>query len=176
MKNKFLIVVDMQNDFISGSLGTPEAQSIVPNVVEKIRTFDGTVVFTQDTHYEDYLTTQEGRNLPVIHCSNGSVGWQLESTVKMEQLKNNAKIFIKSTFASKELGHYLLNHHQSKPIDSIELIGLCTDICVVSNALLTKALIAEVQLIVTEACCAGVTPASHLSALNTLKMCQIEVK
>lgn len=174
--NLYLIVVDMQNDFIDGSLGTKEALHIVPSVVNRIRLFEGTVLFTQDTHNFDYLNTQEGKKLPVLHCIENTHGWQLHDDVKKAQISVNGKIFIKHTFGSKELAHFLLAEHQKRAIDSIEIIGLCTDICVISNALLIKSLLPEVPLLVDQSCCAGVTPASHLSALQTLAMCQVEVK
>ena len=168
-----LIVVDMQNDFIDGSLGTPEAVAIVPAVAEKIRGFPGTVLFTRDTHGPDYLDTQEGRNLPVVHCIKGSEGWQirpeLAALCKREPID-------KPSFGSTRLGELLLEMNREDPIGSVTLIGLCTDICVISNALLIKAFLPEVPVTVDAACCAGVTPDSHENALKAMKICQIGVE
>ena len=166
--NKILIVVDMQNDFVSGSLGTAEARDIVTNVRTKLDSFDGDVIFTRDTHNEEYLKTNEGKHLPVEHCIKGSRGWEI-----IDELKPYVKKVIdKPTFGSTELVEYL----KTKNYDSFELCGLCTDICVVSNALLIKANFYEAEVSVDSTCCAGVTVNSHNSALETMKMCQIEVK
>ena len=166
--NRILIVVDMQNDFVSGSLGTAEAKSIVDNVKAKLESFDGDVIFTRDTHNEDYLKSNEGRHLPVEHCIKGSYGWEI-----IDELKPYVnKVIDKPTFGSTELIDYL----KTKNYESFELCGLCTDICVVSNALLIKANFYEADVIVDSACCAGVTVESHNAALKTMQMCQIEVK
>ena len=168
-----LIVVDMQNDFIDGALGTPEAVAIVPNVLKKIESFSGKIIFTRDTHQENYMQTQEGAKLPVPHCIENSFGWQIR-----EGLEGHGEIAVldKPTFGSRELGEMLLELEQQEPIGSICLIGLCTDICVISNALLAKAFLPEVPVSVDAACCAGVTPQSHLNALAAMKMCQIAVE
>ncbi len=168
-----LIVVDMQNDFIDGSLGTPEAVAIVPGVLEKIRAFHGKVLFTRDTHPENYLETQEGKNLPVEHCIKGTKGWQISETL---QPFCNTEPIDKPTFGSCRLGEVLLGLHTLEAIRSVTLIGLCTDICVISNALLIKAFLPEVRITVDASCCAGVTPESHRNALNAMKMCQIQVE
>lgn len=171
---KYLIVVDMQNDFIDGALGTPEAVGIIPAVrhrIEQARRDGETVVFTRDTHYENYLNTQEGERLPVTHCIHGTHGWEISSDIP--QPLSTEYIFDKPTFGSVLLGH---NLQHCTGVESIELIGLCTDICVVSNALLLKAMMPEVLISVDASCCAGVTPASHRAALDTMKSCQIEVK
>ena len=166
--NKILIVVDMQNDFVSGSLGTAEARDIITKVRAKLDSFDGDVIFTRDTHNEDYLKTNEGKHLPVEHCIKVSWGWEI-----IDELKPYVKKVIdKPTFGSTELVEYL----KTKNYDSFELCGLCTDICVVSNALLIKANFYEAEVSVDSTCCAGVTVNSHNSALETMKMCQIEVK
>ena len=166
--NRILIVVDMQNDFVSGSLGTAEAKSIVDNVKAKLESFDVDVIFTRDTHNEDYLKSNEGRHLPVEHCIKGSYGWEI-----IDELKPYVnKVIDKPTFGSTELIDYL----KTKNYESFELCGLCTDICVVSNALLIKANFYEAEVIVDSACCAGVTVESHNAALKTMQMCQIEVK
>ena len=168
-----LIVVDMQNDFIDGALGTPEAVAIVPAAAEKIRSFPGPVLFTRDTHTTDYLNTQEGRNLPVVHCVRGTPGWELRP--ELQALCKTAPID-KPTFGSAKLGELLLSMDREDPIASVTLIGLCTDICVISNALLVKAFLPEVPVTADAACCAGVTPESHRNALAAMKMCQIAVE
>ena len=168
-----LIVVDMQNDFIDGALGTAEAVAIVPNVLKKIENFSGKIIFTRDTHQENYMQTQEGAKLPVPHCIENSFGWQIR-----DGLLGHGEIAVldKPTFGSRELGSMLLELDRKEPIGSICLIGLCTDICVISNALLAKAFLPEVPVSVDAACCAGVTPQSHLNALAAMKMCQIAVE
>ena len=169
---KILVVVDMQNDFIDGSLGTQEAQEIVGAVKEKILDYPSEAVFvTMDTHGADYLSTQEGKNLPVAHCIRGTEGWQLRP--ELAELLRDAAVFEKPTFGSTALAEAI----RSMPeVEEIELIGLCTDICVVSNALLLKAFMPEVRICVDASCCAGVTPEKHLAALETMRSCQIEVR
>lgn len=172
-----LVVVDMQNDFIDGALGTKEAVEIVPRVVEKIREFDGWVLYTRDTHEENYLDTQEGRNLPVAHCIRGTQGWELHPQI--EKLRKEEPVD-KPTFGSVKLGFLLktrdeeLKAEGNPGIESVTLIGLCTDICVISNAMLIKAYLPEVPVAVDAACCAGVTPKSHEEALGAMRMCQIQ--
>lgn len=175
MAHRILVVVDMQNDFVSGSLGSAEAQAIVPAVLDKVRSFDGTVLFTKDTHTTEYLSTQEGRHLPVEHCIEGTDGWQLIEPLQALQKDLNARVYCKPAFGSVQLAHELAALHRAHPIDSIELVGLCTDICVVSNALLLKACLPEVPMCVDAACCAGVTPDSHKAALQTMASCQVEI-
>ena len=170
---KVLVVVDMQNDFIDGALGTPEAVAIVPKVAEKIRTWDGEVYATQDTHQADYLTTQEGKNLPVVHCVEGTPGWEIAPVVR--EALTNFTCLTKPTFGSRSLAETLTIVNQNQPIDEIVLIGLCTDICVISNAMVLKAFLPEVPIRVDAACCAGVTPESHQNALNAMRICQIAV-
>ena len=167
-----LLVIDMQNDFIDGALGTPEAVAIVPKVREKIRSFDGTVLFTRDTHGENYMETQEGKNLPVPHCIRGTDGWQIRS--ELEELRVTEPID-KGTFGSDELGKILRDLNDEDPIGIITVIGLCTDICVISNALLAKAFLPEVPIEVDASCCAGVTPESHENALKAMASCQIRI-
>ena len=170
---KALIVIDMQNDFIDGSLGTAEALSIVENVKDKIRSYPPECVFaTMDTHGPDYLSTQEGRNLPVEHCIRGTSGWQIREDIA--QLLNEAAIYEKPAFGSVQLACDLTELAKAEELE-IELIGLCTDICVVSNALLIKAFLPETKVTVDAACCAGVTPESHRAALATMRSCQVEV-
>ena len=168
-----LLVIDMQNDFIDGALGTPEAVAIVGKVAEKIKSFPGRVIFTRDTHEENYMETQEGRNLPVPHCIRGSQGWQIRE--ELEKLRTGPAVD-KPTFGSQALGELLLKLDKEEKIGSITLVGLCTDICVISNALLAKAFLPEVPITVDAACCAGVTPESHKTALSAMKMCQIQVE
>ena len=170
---KILIVIDMQNDFIDGALGTAEALAIVDNVKAKIRSYAATDVFaTRDTHQADYLNTQEGKNLPVQHCIAGSGGWQIRPDIAA--LLDGAVIFDKPTFGSVELARHLASLNAGEPLE-IELVGLCTDICVVSNALLLKAFMPEVRISVDSRCCAGVTPQKHSAALETMRSCQIHV-
>ena len=170
---KYLIVVDMQNDFITGSLGTKEAEAILPKVIEKVKNYDGTVIYTKDTHHADYLTTQEGKNLPVEHCIEGTWGWELAGELKVLSKPN--KVFNKPTFGSLELARYMTEENEKAEIEAIELCGLCTDICVISNAFVIKASLTEVPVSVDASCCAGVTPESHLNALAAMKMCQVTV-
>lgn len=167
---KFLIVVDMQVDFITGSLGSPLAEAIVPNVVSKVKNFDGKVIFTRDTHQSDYLKTQEGVKLPVEHCIKDTPGWQI-----CDELKPYAKEVIdKVTFGSVDLPQIIKNY--TKAIDEIVLCGLCTDICVISNAMILKAAFPEVKIKVDAKCCAGVSVESHNTALNAMRAVQIEVE
>lgn len=170
---KYLIVVDMQNDFITGSLGTKEAEAILPKVIDKVKDFDGTVIYTKDTHQADYLSTQEGKNLPVEHCIEDTWGWELAGELAVLSKPN--KVFNKPTFGSMELAKYLTEENEKEKIEAIELCGLCTDICVISNAFVIKASLTEVPVSVDASCCAGVTPESHLNALAAMKMCQVTV-
>ena len=168
MKN-ILIVVDMQNDFIDGALGTKEAEAIVPYIKSVIEKFDGKVIFTRDTHFENYMDTQEGKNLPVPHCIKGTDGWQIKR--ELDELRTTEAID-KLTFGSKALPEVLSDEGE---IDSITFVGLCTDICVISNAMLIKAFYPEILVTVDAKGCAGVTPESHKRALEAMKMCQINV-
>lgn len=174
MSQRVLVVVDMQNDFITGSLGTKEAQAIVEKVCRKIQGFDGEVLFTLDTHGPDYLETQEGRLLPVAHCIKGTPGWELEPRVRA--LCKTTPIE-KPTFGSTGLADVLqAKHIYGGGLDEVVFVGLCTDICVVSNALLVKARLPEVPLTVDASCCAGVTPEAHHHALAVLRSCLITVE
>lgn len=167
---RVLVVVDMQNDFISGSLGSEEACKIVPNVINKIKEYESRndlIIYTKDTHYDNYLETMEGVKLPVLHCVKGTKGHDIPKDI----LRDNNIIIEKNTFGSKELIEYL----KQISFEEIELIGLCTDICVVSNALLVKAYFCDKRVSVDSSCCAGVTKLSHKEALNTMKMCQIDI-
>ena len=171
---KYLIVIDMQNDFIDGSLGTKEAEAIVENVKAKIRSYKpDDVVATMDTHEENYLETQEGRNLPVKHCIRGTEGWQIRPDIA--ELIPPDNIYEKPTFGCVELAKQLRSFRDYEGTFELELVGLCTDICVVSNALLLKAMMPEIKISVDASCCAGVTPEKHLAALETMRSCQIQV-
>lgn len=172
---KILIVIDMQNDFVTGALGSEEAKKIVPAVVDKVKNYDGDVIFTRDTHGEDYMQTQEGKNLPVPHCIKGTDGWQIIPELLAIQEDNNYKVFDKPTFGSTELTEYIKNEYESGNAEEVELIGVCTDICVVSNAMLIKANAPELPVSVTAGCCAGVTPQKHNAALETMQSCQIKI-
>lgn len=167
---KYLIVVDMQNDFTTGSLGSAHAAAIISNVVEKVKAFPGKVIFTRDTHGDNYLQTQEGKKLPVVHCVKDSAGWQICN----ELMPYVDQVVDKITFGSIALPHILSK--QGEPIEEIELCGLCTDICVISNAMILKAAFPEVKIKVDASCCAGVTMESHHTALNAMRAVQIEVK
>ena len=202
---KILIVIDMQKDFIDGSLGTPEAQAIVENVVGLIDGFDGEVLYTLDTHFENYMDTLEGKKLPVMHCIRGTEGWQAEPRVLAALKQKDAKCFEKPTFGSYELVDYVyeavygvdaaadesagetggknggavstdrLTEGKPESAAEITLAGLCTDICVASNAILLRAKLPDTVIRVKADCCAGVTPASHQAALTTLAMCQMDI-
>ena len=170
---KILIVIDMQNDFIDAALGTREAVAIVDAVKAKIRSYPAEdVIATMDTHGADYMDTQEGKSLPVPHCIKGSAGWQIRPDIA--ELLTGAKIYEKPTFGSLALARDLKAIAEKEEIE-LELIGLCTDICVVSNALLLKASMPEVKISVDAGCCAGVTPEKHLAALETMASCQIQI-
>ena len=166
---KYLIVVDMQVDFISGALGSEQAKAIVPNVDEKVKNFNGKVIFTRDTHFENYLSTQEGKKLPVVHCVKGTCGWEI-----CDELKPFVKTVVdKITFGSVDLPKLIKDYGDD--IEEIELCGLCTDICVISNAIVLKTAFPETRVVVDGNCSAGVTMESHKTALNAMKSVQIEV-
>ena len=170
---KVLVVVDMQNDFIDGALGTKEAVSIVPAVKKKIEEFDGRVIFTRDTHEVNYLETQEGKNLPVEHCIRGTYGWEIRK--ELEELRKTEAID-KVTFGSSELGGLLLKMDADEKIEEVTFIGLCTDICVISNVMIAKAFLPEVPITVDAKCCAGVSVESHENALNAMAVCQVKIE
>lgn len=166
-----LAVIDMQNDFITGALGTKQAQAIVPAVAARIaqaRKDGERVVFTRDTHHENYLQTQEGRNLPVPHCILGTDGWQIAAQLDTA----GAPCFDKPSFGSTELIKFLTMLPQ---LERVEFVGLCTDICVITNVMMLKGALPELPIAVRAACCAGVTPESHENALNAMRMCQIAI-
>ncbi len=174
MKN-FLIVVDMQKDFVDGALGTKEAVAIVDNVVDKINTFDGEIIATYDTHFEDYLDTNEGKNLPVKHCIKGTDGHNLDKKVERALQNKGFTPLEKITFGSTDLPA-LIKEKAQGDVFSIELVGLCTDICVVSNALILKANFPENEISVDSNCCAGVSVQTHNASLDTMRCCQIIIK
>jgi nicotinamidase-related amidase len=166
--------VDLQNDFIDGSLGTKEAVAILPAVVSRLENCDGeTILVTQDTHFENYLSTAEGKKLPVEHCIKNSHGWKINESILNALDGRVEKIFEKPVFGSYGLLEYIKQH--AHIISSIEILGLCTDICVISNAIILKNALPETEIYVNEKCCAGVTPQSHNEALNVMKMCQINI-
>jgi nicotinamidase-related amidase len=184
---KVLVIVDMQNDFIDGALGSQEAQAIVPNVVSKIKNIEDKsntlVLFTKDTHYEDYLDTLEGKMLPVPHCIENTTGWSINKEVASAAMNPyllgysskkiiNSRIY-KNTFGSDDLRELLEKEKDS--IEEIEFVGVCTDICVVSNVLMARQTLPDVRIVVDASCCAGVTPEKHKAALEVMKSCQIEV-
>lgn len=168
---KLLVVIDMQVDFIDGALGTQEAEAIVPAVIEKITEFDGDVVYTRDTHEESYMDTAEGKKLPVPHCIRGSDGWQIHPGVYAAGEGKTIAVIDKPTFGSAALCDFAAAGEYA----SIELVGLCTDICVISNALCLKSRLWETPIGVWKSCCAGVTPESHDNALSAMTMCQIDI-
>lgn len=174
---KVLVAIDLQNDFIDGTLGTREAQNIVSNTVEIIKDFKGTVIATRDTHHDNYMETSEGKNLPVIHCIEGTPGHDINVDI-MKALNENKGLYAivdKPTFGSTKLVEILKQLDEKEKITSITAIGLCTDICVVSNVLMIKANFPEIEIKVIENSCAGVTPESHNAAITTMRMCQINV-
>ena len=168
---KVLIVIDMQHDFINGSLGSTEATKIVPyvkNKIEEYREKNQIVVFTRDTHSEEYLSTQEGKKLPVVHCIEHSFGWQIHQELPVQ----DSIVFDKPTFGCVELASYMKEHHAN---DEFEFVGVCTDICVISNAMLLKAYLPDNKITIDAMGCAGVTVESHKNALEAMKMCHIQV-
>ncbi|MGN0808690.1 MAG: cysteine hydrolase family protein [Christensenellales bacterium] len=171
----YLIVVDIQNDFVDGALGTGEAQAMIDAAAKRIRDFSGKVFVTMDTHFENYMDTREGKKLPVPHCIKGTDGWQLNDRIREALYGKDFDVVEKHTFGSTELPKLIRSDAGDNEV-SIELIGLCTDICVVSNALILKANFCESEVSVDASCCAGVTPETHRAALETMKMCQINVK
>lgn len=170
----FLIVVDIQNDFVDGALGTKEAEGIIASACEKIKNFEGEIFVTYDTHFKDYLTTAEGKKLPVEHCIKDTDGWQLNGEILKALNSKKYTAVEKLTFGSTELPSLIKQAAGNDDFD-ITVIGLCTDICVVSNALILKANFYDKKIIVDKNCCAGVTVDSHNAALTTMQMCQIEV-
>lgn len=172
---KILVVVDMQNDFINGALGSKEAIEIVDNVVEKIVNFDGDIFVTYDTHFQNYMETYEGKKLPIPHCIKGTSGWELNDKIALALCDKEFTKVEKLTFGSVELPE-MIKKIVNEDEFTIDLVGLCTDICVVSNALLLKANFPEADISVFSDCCAGVTPDTHMAALKAMEMCQINIR
>ncbi|MBR3509119.1 MAG: cysteine hydrolase [Lachnospiraceae bacterium] len=166
---KYLIVVDMQNDFVTGCLGSKEAQAIVPEMVKYVENFDGTVIFTKDTHGENYMETQEGKKLPVPHCIKNTEGWEIIPELKA--IAERSRVYEKPTFGSKELAADVAKEAP----DEVTLIGVCTGICVLNNATLIKAFATEIPVKVVASLCACVTPDTHKTALDAMATCQIEI-
>lgn len=173
MKN-ILIVVDIQNDFVDGALGTKEAEGIIEKAADKIRNFNGDIFVTLDTHEENYMDTQEGRKLPVPHCIKGTYGWELNRQIKSALEDKNFTVIEKPTFGSDELAMLIKEKYKDEEL-SVELIGICTDICVISNALTIRAHNTECDITVDSSCCAGVSPEAHNAALKVMKSCLINV-
>ena len=174
---KVLIVVDMQNDFITGALGSAEAQAIVPNVVEKVKNWEGEIFFTRDTHYSDYFDTLEGVKLPILHCVKTSKGWEIIDEL-LPNIKHKYNIIDKNTFGFENWKHYLALDEEEPYFSEefeFELCGVCTDICVISNALALRMFYPDTKITVDASCCAGVTPEKHAAALEVMKSCQIDV-
>lgn len=176
---KVLIVIDMQKDFVDGVLGTPEAQAIVPNVTAKVKEYidnDDVVLYTRDTHFENYLDTMEGKYLPVPHCIDHTEGWQIVPEVFVE----NSEVVDKLTFGSYAVADAIIpacgRQYGNINVESIELCGVCTDICVISNALIIKSIFHDIPIFIDSKCCAGVTPAKHEAALEVMRSCHIEVR
>ena len=175
MAQNYLVVVDVQNDFVTGALGSSEARAIVPGIVARARDFSGTVFLTRDTHYADYLSTREGQLLPVVHCVEGSEGWQFVPELEALRAVRDFRVFDKETFGSATLARELGEAASRGEVASVEFVGLCTDICVVSNALLARSFASQARVVVNASLCAGSTPELHRAALATMKSCQVEV-
>ncbi len=173
MMRDILIIIDVQNDFVTGTLGTSEARKMLPKLINKARGFQGEIIMTQDTHGDDYFRTQEGHMLPVAHCVKGTDGWNLVDELEALKHERCIKVYEKPCFGSVALMDDIRNRDD---VGSIEIVGLCTDICVVSNALMLKAALPEVRISVDASCCAGVTADKHNAALEIMRSCQIIVK
>ena len=173
--SKYLVVVDMQNDFIDGSLGSKEAQAVLPKVLEKIRNFKGTVVYTRDTHEEDYMETYEGKRIGVPHCIRDTEGWNFQKDIQELITANRSLVFDKNTFGSIQMAGCLQGIDRMAPIDEVEVVGLCTDICVMANAILVRTAMPNTPVRIDSSCCAGSTPEAHKVALEAMKSCLIDV-
>ncbi|MCI8673902.1 MAG: cysteine hydrolase [Lachnospiraceae bacterium] len=176
MEKKKLIIIDVQNDFVTGSLGTEEARRMLPRLLEKAGRFPGEILLTKDTHTDNYPETQEGRLLPVSHCVIGTEGWEFPPELEKIRAERNAKVYEKPCFGSVSLVFDLKEAYADGQLDSIELVGICTDICVVSNALMIKSALPELPVYVDASCCAGVTPEKHKAALEVMESCQVIVE
>ncbi len=175
MTQTCLIVVDVQNDFVSGSLGSAEARAMLPRLLDRVQRHEGPLLFTRDTHYNDYLATREGRLLPVVHCVESTWGWQIVPELDALRRERGARVFDKETFGSTGLGAALADMAGRGEMDAVEFTGLCTDICVVSNALLARSFAPQLEVRVDAACCAGTSPAAHIAALDVMASCQVIV-
>lgn len=177
---KVLVAIDLQKDFTNGVLGNPQTDAAAERAAARVRRFreenpDTPVIFTLDTHTEDYLNTQEGKNLPVVHCIRGTEGWALDP--RIEAVRRDGDIIIeKPAFGSTELPAKILNIAGEAAVEQVEFIGVCTDICVISNAMIVKAAFPEAPIVINSQCCAGVTPESHENALNAMAMCQMKIE
>lgn len=171
---KILLVVDMQKDFVDGSLGSSEAVAMKPSTIAKIKNFEGDIIVTRDTHFDDYMDSSEGKKLPVVHCIKNTEGWELDKDIKEALADKNVTYVDKFSFGSLALPG-IVTGLVGRDSFSMEIIGLCTDICVVSNALILKAAFPEIEISIDSACCAGVTPDKHNAALETMRSCQINV-
>ncbi len=171
---KILVVVDIQNDFVDGALGSKEAVAIIDNACRKIRDFDGYIFVTLDTHGENYMNTAEGKKLPVPHCIKGTDGWKLNAEIENALEGKSFTVIEKPTFGSQKLAELIAEKYKDDEL-SVELIGICTDICVISNALTIRAHNTECDITVDSSCCAGVTPEAHNAALEVMKSCLINV-
>ena len=176
MKTKYLIVVDVQNDFVTGALGTEEARRMLPALLKKTENFSGEIWVTQDTHGENYLDTQEGKMLPVPHCILGTAGWELTAELKRVLQNREPRVYRKSCFGSVEMVRDLKKLYEQDALESVELVGVCTDICVISNALMIRSAMPELPVYADAACCAGVTPEKHRAALQIMESCQVRVR
>lgn len=176
MEKKKLIIIDVQNDFITGSLGTEEACRMFPHLIDEASRFSGEILMTQDSHCENYLDTQEGKMLPVPHCIIGTEGWRFPKELEKLRMEREVKVYQKPCFGSTDLVADLKDAYENNLLDSVELVGICTDICVVSNALMIKSALPELPVFVDASCCAGVTPEKHKAALEVMQSCQIIIK
>ena len=172
---RVLVVVDMQNDFVTGALASPGGPAIVDGVVDYIKKFDGDVVYTLDTHYDNYLETQEGSNLPVPHCVKGTDGWKLPESIQAALDERGAVAFEKPSFGSPDLALAMVEKNKAEAIDEIVLLGICTDICVITNTMTLKCFLPEVKVTVESSLCAGVTDEQHANALNAMRICQVNI-
>lgn len=175
MTQTYLVVVDVQNDFVSGALGSAEARAMLPDLLSRVRNFDGPVLLTRDTHYADYLATQEGKRLPVVHCVEGSEGWQFVPELEALRREHDYRVFEKETFGSTALARELGEAAVRGEVGTVFFAGLCTDICVVCNALLVKSFAPQVRVAVLADCCAGTSVAAHEAALATMASCQVDI-
>lgn len=171
-----LIIIDVQNDFITGSLGTKEAQQMLPRLIQKAKDYDGEIIMTQDTHCDDYMNTQEGRMLPIPHCIAETDGWNFPDQLNAIREEKQAAVYRKNCFGSTQMVEDLKRKYEAGNLESVELAGICTDVCVISNALMIKAALPELPVVVDASCCTGVTVKKHEAALEVMESCQIKVR